>query len=135
MGRFVRQSKQQWQHHRPGVPAGLLAGLAVIESVLPDGCHATEPAERSGLDPSTVSRAIAGLVEHGLVAGRADSGGRRATALQVTEALADARDWFATFRRQALVGWQPSEVTAFAGSLERFLSDARSRHRDWEAAR
>jgi DNA-binding MarR family transcriptional regulator len=139
LSRVVRQSKQHWMQHRPGVPAGLLAGLALIESASPDGCHAKELAERSGLDPSTVSRAIAGLVSHGLVARVSDPGDRRATSLTLTPAgiaaLAEARTWFATFLKQALAGWPPAEIDAFAENLGRFLADVHSHQRDWEAAR
>ena len=132
--RFVRLSKQQWLHDRPDVPIGLVSGLALIDSR--GGCHAKELASRSGLDPSTVSRAVAAMVGHGLVQRRVDPADRRASSLVVTdtghEVLAEARTWFLDLLRRALADWRPDEVEAFALALARFLVAV---HQELEAAR
>jgi DNA-binding MarR family transcriptional regulator len=53
---------------------------------LPTGCRSSDLAARAGLDPSTVSRAVAGLVTQGLVTREADPHDGRATLLVVTPA-------------------------------------------------
>jgi DNA-binding MarR family transcriptional regulator len=124
LARIVRLSKQQWLHDRPGLPIGLIGALAALDRST--GCHAKELAGRSGLDQSTVSRAVAALVEHGLVRRETDPNDRRASVLLVTDegraALTAARSWYADVMRLALDGWTPDEVAAFTDGLGRFVA-------------
>ncbi|MFI9007800.1 MarR family winged helix-turn-helix transcriptional regulator [Actinosynnema sp. NPDC053489] len=123
--RVVRMVKQ-----RPHpVPSGLIGILAQIDRVgeNPTGCHAKELATSAGLDPSTVSRAVAALVANGLVERRADPADGRASILVVTgrgrAALADARDWYDRLLGRALADWTLEEVEALTGSLGRLTTD------------
>src|SRR3954451_18028246 len=97
--KFVRQLRQHRSDRRPAVPTGLLGTLMHIESG-PPGCHAKELAVGSGLDQSTVSRAVAALVAHGLVERRTDPTDKRSSILAVTPAgqaaLDEGRAWYET---------------------------------------
>ncbi|MGI5149803.1 MarR family winged helix-turn-helix transcriptional regulator [Plantactinospora sp. CA-294935] len=110
---------------RPAVPSGLVGMLLQTDEAA--GCHAKELADRSGLDPSTVSRAVAALVARGLVTRRADPADRRASFLVLTDegrtALADARDWYGDLLRAALADWSPAEIDALTSALDRFVTD------------
>lgn len=124
--RVVRMVKQQ---HHSAVPAGLVGILGLIEREggNPTGCHAKQLAVRAGLDPSTVSRAVAALVSHGLVERRADPADGRASVLVVTDrgraALAESRDWRAALVARALADWTPEEVDALTAALGRLTTD------------
>jgi DNA-binding MarR family transcriptional regulator len=123
--RVVRMVKQ----HHPPLTNGLIGTLALIEraGASPTGCHAKELAVRAGLDPSTVSRAVAALVANGLVERRADPDDGRASILVVTERghaeLAGARDWYDRLLRRALADWHPGEVEALTTALGRLTTD------------
>lgn len=137
----VRLIKQRRAEDRPSVPLGLVGMLMQIEQ-LSAGSHARELAERTGLDPSTVSRAVATLVTHGLVERSADPADRRASCLTVTPAgrtaLADAHDWYGQLLDRALADWTPDEVAALSAALGRFTRDvevALGNHDNTEAAR
>ncbi|QQQ73518.1 winged helix-turn-helix transcriptional regulator [Saccharothrix sp. 6-C] len=123
--RVVRMVKQ-----RPhSLPPGLIGTLALIAraGANPTGCHAKELAVHAGLDPSTVSRAVAALVANGLVERRADPDDGRASILVVTERghgeLAVARDWYDRLLSRALADWSPEEVEALTKSLGRLTID------------
>ncbi|WP_432958504.1 MarR family transcriptional regulator [Micromonospora haikouensis] len=122
----VRLIKQRRADDRPSVPLGLVGMLTQIEQ-LAAGAHARELAEHTGLDPSTVSRAVAALVAHGLVERRADPTDRRASCLAVTPAgraaLADAYGWYGQLLDRALADWTPDEVAALCSALGRFTRD------------
>ncbi|MFI7432552.1 MarR family transcriptional regulator [Micromonospora haikouensis] len=122
----VRLIKQRRADDRPSVPLGLVGMLTQIEQ-LAAGAHARELAEHAGLDPSTVSRAVAALVAHGLVERRADPTDRRASCLAVTPAgraaLADAYGWYGQLLDRALADWTPDEVAALCSALGRFTRD------------
>ena len=124
--KVVRQLRQHRSDQRPGVPTGLLGTLMHIESGSP-GCHAKELAAGSGLDQSTVSRAVAALVAHGLVERRTDPTDKRASILAVTpagrQALAEARDWFEGVLARALKEWRDDEIDVLTASLGRFVTD------------
>ncbi|MEU4778031.1 MarR family transcriptional regulator [Micromonospora sp. NPDC023633] len=139
--RSVRLIKRHRADVRPAVPVGLAGLLTQIEK-LPADCHARELAARSGLDPSTVSRAVASLVSHGLVERRADPADKRASLLTVTPAgraaLTDTYDWYGRILDTALADWTPAEVAALAAALGRFTRDietALGHHDNLEAAR
>ncbi|NUT47122.1 MAG: winged helix-turn-helix transcriptional regulator [Saccharothrix sp.] len=123
--RVVRMVKQR-RHH---LPPGLIGTLTLIDraGANPTGCHAKELAAHAGLDPSTVSRAVAALVAHGLVERRADPDDGRASILVVTERghaeLATARDWYDELFRRALADWSPEEVEALTTALGRLTTD------------
>ncbi|WP_433689019.1 MarR family transcriptional regulator [Micromonospora carbonacea] len=122
----VRLIKQRRADDRPSVPLGLVGMLTQIEQ-LAVGAHARELAEHTGLDPSTVSRAVAALVAHGLVERRADPTDRRASCLTVTPAgraaLADAYGWYGDLLDRTLADWTPDEVAALCSALGRFTRD------------
>ncbi|BBH69097.1 hypothetical protein ACTI_57820 [Actinoplanes sp. OR16] len=121
--KVTRLLKQHRSAERTAIPAGLFVLLAEI-SRLPDGGHARELAIQTGLDPSTVSRAVASLVAHGLVAREPDPHDGRATVLVVTaagrNALAETVTWYERVLDRALADWSPAEVAAFNISLGRF---------------
>ncbi|MEV1121835.1 MarR family winged helix-turn-helix transcriptional regulator [Actinosynnema sp. NPDC049800] len=123
--RVVRMVRQR--HH--ALPPGLIGTLGLIAraGVEPTGCHAKELAASAGLDPSTVSRAVAALVANGLVERRADPDDGRASILVVTERghaeLAAARDWYDRLLGRALADWSPEEVQALTTSLGRLTID------------
>ncbi|AVT34042.1 MarR family transcriptional regulator [Plantactinospora sp. BC1] len=114
---------------RPAVPSGLVGMLLQIDELADQtaGCHAKELADRSGLDPSTVSRAVAALVARGLVTRRADPADRRASFVVLTDegrtALTEARDWYGDLLRAALADWSAAEIDALTGALDRFVTD------------
>ncbi|PSL51791.1 DNA-binding MarR family transcriptional regulator [Saccharothrix carnea] len=123
--RVVRMVRQ-----RPHpLPPGLIGTLGLIDraGAHPSGCHAKELAARAGLDPSTVSRAVAALVAHGLVERRADPADGRASILVVTErgraALADAREFYDRLLGRALADWSTEEVEALTTALGRLTTD------------
>ncbi|WP_204334624.1 MULTISPECIES: MarR family winged helix-turn-helix transcriptional regulator [Micromonospora] len=135
----VRLLKQRRAADRPAIPLGLVGLLRHIDAT---GCHARDLAERTRLDPSTVSRAVAALVADGLVERRADPADRRASQLTVTDAgraaLADTRDWYARVLTRALADWPPDEVAALSAALGRFTRDlevALAHHDNLEDAR
>ncbi|MEU4244517.1 MarR family transcriptional regulator [Actinoplanes sp. NPDC026619] len=122
----MRLIKQSRAVQRPAIPAGLLGVLAQIDD-LPAGCHARELAARTSLDPSTISRAVAALVTHGLVERRPDPHDGRASVLVVTAAghaaMADTVEWIGRVLDQALAGWSAAEVTALTVAVARFTHD------------
>jgi DNA-binding MarR family transcriptional regulator len=124
--RVVRQLRQRRSDQRPAVPTGLLGTLMRIDSG-PPGCHAKELAVGSGLDQSTVSRAVAALVAHGLVERRTDPTDKRASILAVTPAgraaLDAGRAWYEDELRSALAGWREADVEALTALLGRFIAD------------
>ncbi|WBB70007.1 MarR family transcriptional regulator [Micromonospora sp. WMMD812] len=124
--RTVRLLKHRRADERPAVPAGLVGTLLQIDR-LATGCHARELAARTGLDPSTVSRAVAALVTHGLVERRPDRTDKRASVLAVTPAgraaLADTYGWYGEVLDRALADWTPGEVAALNTALDRFTRD------------
>ncbi|TQM78459.1 DNA-binding MarR family transcriptional regulator [Saccharothrix saharensis] len=123
--KVVRMVKQRPHALAPG----LIGTLSLIDRAGSDatGCHAKELASSAGLDPSTVSRAVAALVTNGLVERRADPADGRASILVVTErghaALADARDWYDRLLGRALADWSPEEVEALTRALGRLTTD------------
>jgi len=124
LSKIVRLAKQAWTQQRPTAPPGSVTTLALIQEMgeRASGCHAKELAARSGLDPSTVSRAVAAMVAQGLVERRADPHDGRATVLAPTAAgdalLAEAQEWFRGVLDRVLDGFAPDEVAC----LGRFLT-------------
>jgi DNA-binding MarR family transcriptional regulator len=123
--KVVRLIRQQHTGHYPPVPTGLVGTLTLIDRS--SGCHAKELARSSGLDPSTVSRAVAALVGHGLVERRADPADGRASVLAVTDAgraaLEQAKRWYDDLMRRALADWEPADVEALTSLLGRLNTD------------
>jgi DNA-binding MarR family transcriptional regulator len=126
---IVRLIRHRRTVDRPAVPLGMVGTLILIEQIgdRSAGCHAKELAIRSGLNASTVSRAVTALVTHGLVERRADPTDKRATFLGLTAAgraaLADARSWYGEVLDRALADWRPAEIAALTSALGRFISD------------
>jgi len=131
--KVVRLLKQQREGLRPGMPAGMVGILMIIDQLGGSaddgchGCHAKELAHRAGLDQSTVSRSVAALVSHGLVDRVPDPADKRASILAVTpagrQALAEARDWFEGVLARALKEWRDDEIDVLTASLGRFVTD------------
>ncbi|MGK5676799.1 MarR family winged helix-turn-helix transcriptional regulator [Micromonospora sp. URMC 106] len=139
--RTVRLIRRRRADVRPLVPLGL-AGMLMQIDQLPPGCHARELAARTGLDPSTISRAIASLVGLGLVERRADPTDMRARVLAVTPdgraALTEIFDWYGGVLDRALADWTPDEMAALSTAIGRFTRDietALGHHDNLEAAR
>ena len=126
LSQFIRRARQQWLRQRPDVPIGTVSILKLIDEIGGDGCHAKHLAERSGLDPSTVSRAVTAAVGQGLVVRHIDSADRRASALALTDAgrelLTAARTWFGDLVRRALADWPADDVTRVGGDIDRLLA-------------
>ncbi|MBY8848959.1 MarR family transcriptional regulator [Saccharothrix sp. MB29] len=142
--KVVRLVKQLGSERHPAIPSGLLGTLTLIARANghgePTGCHAKELAVQAGLDPSTVSRAVAALVSHGLVERRADPGDGRASILVVTDrgraALDEARTWYDDLFGRALADWTPEEVEALTSALGRLTTNVEGAlGSTWEAAR
>ncbi|MBW4721924.1 MarR family winged helix-turn-helix transcriptional regulator [Saccharothrix obliqua] len=121
----VRLVRQLRTDRYPSVPTGLVGTLTLIERT--SGCHAKELARRTGLDPSTVSRAVAALVAHGLVERRADPADGRASVLAVTAAghaaLDEARRWYDDLLDRVLADWEPRDVEVLTSLLLRLNTD------------
>nr|WP_228497959.1 MarR family winged helix-turn-helix transcriptional regulator [Frigoribacterium sp. VKM Ac-1396] len=96
------------------------------------GCRATDIAADFGLNRSTVSRQLGGLVELGLVepgaaaVGTAGGEARRGQALALTdrgrELLARSVDANRSALADRLAGWTAAEVDALAAALHRLNS-------------
>jgi DNA-binding MarR family transcriptional regulator len=128
--RALRVVKRQHPPAVTAVPVGMAGILAAIGD---DGSHVKDLAARCALDPSTVSRAVSALVRHGLVERMADPSDGRASVLGPTEAgraaLRATEAWYDGMLADALAGWTPDELDAFASMLRRFTGDV-LRHLD-----
>ncbi|WP_249713771.1 MarR family winged helix-turn-helix transcriptional regulator [Rhizomonospora bruguierae] len=127
--KVIRLLRQRRGDDRPAVPVGLLGTLMYIDACgtgVP-GCHAKDLAAEAGLDPSTVSRAVASLVAHGLVERQADPADRRASVLALTgagrAALTEAQNWYGGVLDRALAAWRPEELDVLSALLGRFITD------------
>jgi DNA-binding MarR family transcriptional regulator len=115
----------------PPVPPGLVSVLGAIDHIGDEravaGCHLKDLAARNALDPSTVSRAVTTLVQHGLVRRTADPADGRASILRLTErgevALRDTHDRYDALLAQALSGWSAADLATFCALLQRFADD------------
>ena len=125
------------------VPTGTLGVLATIDAIGSEpvgGCHLKDLAARCALDPSTVSRAVAGLVRSGLVARTADPQDGRASVLTVTQTGKHTLEEFTRLADErladALRDWSPEDISTFSALLRRFSTDLMTRtDRNLEAAR
>ncbi|MFB9929745.1 MarR family winged helix-turn-helix transcriptional regulator [Amycolatopsis halotolerans] len=102
--------------------------LPLLAMLADDGpFRAGEIAAVLGVNPSTVSRQVAGLVRSGLIERRADPEDGRASPLVVTAAgrgILDAeRQRRAAQFGDALAGWSPDERARFADLLGCFVRD------------
>lgn len=145
--RVVKHGRRQWALRSPGLPPGALDLLFVIAEMdrTEPACHAKELVDRTGLDPSTISRAVGVLADTGLVERHPDPRDRRASLLAVTaagrEVLSDAERWYDGVLQHGLADWRPEEISAFARQVDRLTAglgdafDTRTTIRDLEAAR
>nr|WP_240942680.1 MarR family transcriptional regulator [Planosporangium thailandense] len=103
---------------------GILAAIACAGEG--GGCHPKELAARCALDASTISRAVAALVERGLVRRSPDPADGRARLLTLTPdgrtALAKVEQLQSVHLAEALRDWTAEEVDAFAVALGRFVA-------------
>lgn len=92
------------------------------------GCRAVDIAADFGLNRSTVSRQLAGLLELGLVStgGDIDAGGRRGQVLSLTprgdELLARSTEANRAALAETLGEWRPAEIADLAAALRRLNS-------------
>jgi DNA-binding MarR family transcriptional regulator len=134
--RVVKLLRQHRSAHRPAIPPGLVGILMLVleqsDRPHPDGgpvagCQPKEIARRSGLDPSTVSRAAAALVSLGLVERRPDPRDGRAAILVVTDAgrvaVDEAVAWYADLLHRSLADWNPADVDALTAGIARLVTD------------
>jgi DNA-binding MarR family transcriptional regulator len=112
----------------PGIPALERSQYVLLARLVEGGpARAGSLAEAVHSDPSTVSRQVADLVEHGLVERRIDPVDRRACLLVATAA---GLDLFAEARRRKtehlarlLAGWSVPDRRRLVDLLERFSTD------------
>lgn len=129
----LRRARRRWSATHPEAPAGtvdLLATVAAMAQRARDGdgdCRLKDLAGAMGLDPSTVSREISGLMAAGLVVRRPDPRDGRAAVLALTDAgqdrLTQAQRLFTRQIDDALAGWSPEEARRFGADLSRFAHD------------
>ena len=139
----VRLFKNQQPTPHTAVLSGTLGVLATIEDIgSATGCHSKDLAAQCALDPSTISRAVAGLVRTGLVRRAADQNDGRASVLALTpqgrEVLADVTGWYDERLADALSDWTVHDLNALAAMLQRFSDDLVARfdpNQTLEAAR
>jgi DNA-binding MarR family transcriptional regulator len=120
------------------IPPGTLQVLWIIGPA--PGCHLKHLAERTSLDPSTVSRSVAALVKAGLVARGADPDDGRASVLTLTpagrQALDEVAGWYDDQLAEALREWTPEDIAVLTALMQRLSTDLMSRHdHPLEAAR
>ena len=127
--KVMRLIRQHDAYHDTLVPAGLaglLAEIARSDADSPD-CHVKDLAARTGLDASTVSRAVSTLVADGLVERRPDPADKRASVLTLTAtgrtALAEKHAWYAGLFSQALGDWSTAELESLLASIRRMSED------------
>ena len=128
LSQLIRRARQQWLREHPDVPIGMIGILKHIDGIGTGAdrcCHAKDLAGRSGLDPSTVSRAVAAAVGLGLVERRVDDTDRRAATLGLTasgqDLLVAAHAWFGDLLEHALADWEPVEVQRLSLGLGSFI--------------
>jgi DNA-binding MarR family transcriptional regulator len=110
----------------PGLSLAAFTMLTQIQAA--SGTRACDLADLYGLDKSTVSRQISELQNAGLISRDGERPGRRGYPLVLTadgqrqlkqeEARAQQR------LAEVLAAWKERDITAFAGMIERFLTDA-----------
>lgn len=103
-----------------------MPGLIALHRLAEDGPQrAGSLADRLHMDPSQLSRLVAGLVREGLVERRADPLDGRATQLVVTARGREVGARFAVARAEQIhsvvADWDPAEADSFAHGLERFV--------------
>ncbi|WP_306214098.1 MarR family winged helix-turn-helix transcriptional regulator [Actinoplanes sp. RD1] len=134
----MRLLKSRLPGLQSAIPPGTLQVLWIISPA--SGCHLKDLAERTSLDPSTVSRSVAALVKAGLVARSADPDDGRASVLTLTPAGARALDeiagWYDQQLAEALREWTPEDIAVLTALMRRLSTDLMSRHdHPLEAAR
>ena len=110
----------------PGLSLAAFTMLTEIQAV--PGTRACDLADLFGLDKSTVSRQINDLQAAGLITREGERPGRRGYALvltaegqrQLQQEAQRAQERLA----EVLAAWKERDITAFAGMIERFLTDA-----------
>lgn len=91
------------------------------------------------LDPSTVSRQVAGLVRDGLLERRSDPNDGRASILVPTEAgsavIAEQDARRVAYFADMLSSWDRDEIATFRTLLARFTDDYSAAHEAWMTSR
>jgi DNA-binding MarR family transcriptional regulator len=115
-------------------------GHVILRAVRESGpVRASDVAEALHLDPSTVSRYVAGLVREGLLERQADPADGRASLLAPTAAgqrVIDEHDHRrAAYFDQMLGSWSDDDVATLQRLLARFVGDYVDAHHRWMADR
>lgn len=126
LSKSLRLIRHRGAELHPAMPAGLLGVLLHIDEPA-SGCSGRDLAARTGLDPSTISRAVAGLVAHGWIERAADPTDGRARVLRLTPAgraaLAEALDRYGAVLSEALADWSQTDIAALCGVMDRLSRD------------
>lgn len=97
--------------------------------------RASDLAEHTRADPSTVSRQVAALVREGLLERRADPEDGRASLLVLTDKATGVLKSHDELRNEhfaaLLAGWSQRDVRSFARLLARFTEDFQRATREW----
>ena len=121
----------------PGEGDGLLNHL-LFEVLRHGPLRASELAETTQADPSTVSRQVATLVARGLLERRADPQDGRASLLHATRAGVAYKERLTSSRNdhfaELLADWDQDDQCRFAAMLARFTDDFARYRETWLAA-
>ena len=108
-------------------PGLSFAAFTVLTQSRPPGTLARDLADLFGLDKSTISRQINELEAAGLIGREGERPGRRGYTLLLTAEGQRKLEQEAERARQrlatVLASWKERDITAFAGMIERFLTD------------
>ncbi|WP_424187310.1 MarR family winged helix-turn-helix transcriptional regulator [Actinokineospora sp. G85] len=122
-GRAVQQARADDLHTAPAA----LLGVLDREGAQRMG----RLAERLDVDPSVVSRQVAGLIQAGLVSRRPDPDDGRASLLELTptgtDCLARHRDRWAAWLGRAVADWDEADAATLTALLDRLHDDVRAR--------
>lgn len=119
---FARRAREMSAEFHPGLTLVAYTQLSYIDAR--QDVRATDISADWGLDKSTVSRQLDGLVAAGLIERTGERPGRRGQVLQLTRAGRRALAAAETSIRRALVvhlkAWDDADVASFGALLARF---------------
>jgi DNA-binding MarR family transcriptional regulator len=118
LGRVVRRLTRLAGGLDDGPALTATQRVALIETVEAEPIRLSDLADRLGVSPPTASRAVDGLVEHGLLERRPDPDDRRAVRITLTvegRAIVEER------KARVLGAFLPAVATMSAGDQERLI--------------
>ena len=126
LGTLMRRRAELGAEFHPGLSLAAFTMLTQIQAA--PGTRACDLADLFGLDKSTVSRQLNELQTAGLIGREGERSGRRGYALVLTEEgrhqLEQESERAQQRLAEVLAAWKERDITAFAGMIERFLTDA-----------